>query len=239
MQKFLHINTKTFTDYGVENHRDLWNKVKGEYSGLSTEVITSFTKSEDKPSRYKVVFSTDDVDRHGDVVKQNFVLTHFKKNPVLLDSHNYGSIEHILGRVAKISAKGNLHGEVEFADMNPKGRLAQAMADAGFINATSIGFIPLDFDDKGNITKSELLEISLVSVPANAYALFEKTIEEVKEIEKTVTPETPEPEVIETAVELNRRKFLLGELAKSIQDMKAENLAEKKRKVLKALRTLA
>jgi HK97 family phage prohead protease len=238
MKKFLHLNTKTFADYGVASHKELWEKVKGEYAGLSTEAVTTFTKSEDTKT-YKVVFSTDDVDRHGDVVKQNFVLTHFKKNPVLLDSHNYGSIEHIVGRVNKISTKDNLHGDVEFAVMNPKGRLAQAMADEGFINATSIGFIPLDFDDKGNITKSELLEISLVSVPANAYALFEKTIEEVKEIEAEVTPETPEEVVIESVVEINKRKFLLDALANSIQEMHAENLAEKKRKVLKALRTLA
>ena len=99
----------------------------------------------------------------------------FKKNPVVLDSHNYNGIEHILGKVKNAKVKDKkLQGTVVFAEMNPKGVMAKEMLEAGFINAVSVGFIPKEFDEKYNILKSELLELSIVSVPANPEALFEK-----------------------------------------------------------------
>lgn len=232
---FYSISQKSLSDMGVATYKELWDSVSKDNRGLSVEVPVEIKKEDEE---YKVVFSTDSEDRHGDVVKQNFDLKSFKKNPVLLDSHNYGSIEHIIGKVKKITQKPSLNGTVEFATMNPKGQLAQAMADAGYINATSIGFIPKEFDDKGNITKSELLEISVVSVPANAQALFEKTVEEVEEIKATVTEETPDEQVVETAVKIDQKKFILNNIAKGIREMQAQNLAEKKRQVLKAIRQL-
>lgn len=232
---FYSISQKSLSDMGVATYKELWDSVSKDNRGLSVEVPVKIKKEDDV---YKVVFSTDAEDRHGDVVKQNFDLKSFKKNPVLLDSHNYGSIEHIIGKVSKITQKPSLNGNIEFATMNPKGALAQAMADAGYINATSIGFIPKEFDDKGNITKSELLEISVVSVPANAQALFEKIVKEVDEVKATVTEETPVEQVVETVVKIDRKKFILNNIAKGIRDMHAQNLAEQKRQVLKAIRQL-
>lgn len=232
---FYSISQKSLADMGVATYKELWDSVSKDNRGLSLEVPVEIKKEDEE---YKVVFSTDAEDRHGDVVKQNFDLKYFKKNPVLLDSHNYGSIEHIIGKVTKISTNPNLAGNIEFATMNPKGALAQAMADAGYINATSIGFIPKEFDEKGNITKSELLEISVVSVPANAQALFEKTVEEVEEIKASVVEETSVEEVVKTVVELDRKKFILNEIAKSVREMESNNIAEKRRSVLKALRSL-
>lgn len=136
---------------------------------------TEFTKSEGSENKFNFVFSSADVDRHGDIVIQNWDLGPFKKNPVFLDSHNYGSIEHILGKIDKTRVKdGKLQGVVEYALDNPKGLLAYKMTLGGFLNATSVGFIPKDFDEKGRISKSELLEVSAVSVPANPHALLEK-----------------------------------------------------------------
>lgn len=173
---FYQVTNKSFKELGVKTLKGLWNKVKKDHKGLSSSVSTKFKKVKDSDKRFRVVMSTASEDRHGDIVEQNFDLKPFKKNPVLLDSHNYGSIEHVVGKVNKTSVKENkLKGEVEFMRDNPKGVLAEKMVDGGFINAVSIGFIPKEFDEKtGNIKKSELLELSLVSVPANAEALFEK-----------------------------------------------------------------
>ncbi len=243
MKKFLHINTKTLEDYEVPNVKSLWEKVKGEYQGLSMDVETTYTKSADSKT-FDVIFSTADEDRHGDIVYQDFDLKFFKKNPVFLDSHNYDSIEHIIGKVKNVSVDGGkLKGQVEFAMMNPKGVLAEAMATAGFLNATSVGFIPKQFDDKGNIVKSELLEVSAVAVPANARALFEKMAEEVtKDIEdmtkKLDDGEVPEKVVIETTFNIDTKKALMNGILKAINDMQKENFQEKKRNILKALRTL-
>lgn len=262
-QKFYHLTSKSFEDIGVVTYKELWDKVKGEYKGLSCEFPVTFEKKEDT-GEMTMVFSTADEDRHGDTVVQDWDLKWYKKNPVLLDSHNYDSIGHIIGKVKKIRVEDNrLKGEIEFAEMNPKGALAKAMAEAGFINTSSVGFIPKEFSDDGKILKSELLENSLVSVPANARALFEKTIgdakQEIAEMEKeiaqvndateasnegeiaeqemtdnSVSPET----VIETKIKIDKRRLVLNAIAQALREMERTNLEQKKRYIFKALRSL-
>lgn len=212
------------------------------------------------------MFSSDNEDRHGDVVHQDFDLKAFKKNPVFLDSHNYGSIERIIGRVNKLSTKtGKLEGDIEFAMENPIGALAAYLADGGFLNTTSIGFIPREFNDKGEILKSELLEISAVSVPANADALFEKQAEP-EEPEKETDGENgstgpqnedekplvhrneqvPQPKTINRKAVAARvvsdmvqeRSKHLKAIAKAVHELNHEHRNNKKRKVHQTIRRL-
>ncbi len=183
-RNFYQLNTKSFETKGVSNIKDLWEKVKSEgYKGLAIEVKTKFVKSESKDNKFHAIFSTANKDRHGDIVEQNWDLKSFKANPVYLDSHNYSSIERIIGKVEKIRVKDNkLIGDILFATNSPLGKLAYDLADDGFLNTSSVGFIPLQFDEKfERILKSELLEISGVSVPANSDALYEKSYDTSKE----------------------------------------------------------
>ncbi len=121
------------------------------------------------------IFSTEDEDRHGEIVYQNWDLKNFKKNPVILNSHNYGDITEILGKATEITSNKDtkkLEGAIQFAvSQNPKAKIAFDLYAGGFASAFSVGFMPKEFNDKGDILKAELLEISLVSVPANAMAL--------------------------------------------------------------------
>lgn len=174
--KFFQLTNKSFEELGVSNYQQAWEKVKAEgYTALQAGFVTSFTKSEDSENKFHAVLSDSLEDRHGDIVVQEWVLTNFKKNPVLLDSHDYWSIEKIIGKWAKIAVKdGKLQGEIEFAVSNPLGLIAYNLAKDGFLNALSAGFIPLEFGEKGEIKKSELLEGSMVSVPANPRTLIEK-----------------------------------------------------------------
>jgi len=69
----------------------------------------------------------------------------------------------------------NLTGKIKFAvDENPRAKIIFDLYAGGFLNAFSVGFLPKEFDDKGVILKSELLEVSVVSIPANARALAKK-----------------------------------------------------------------
>jgi hypothetical protein len=69
---------------------------------------------------------------------------------------------------------------------------------AGFVKAVSVGIIPLESEEKtidGKkvtiYTKSELVEFSIVSIPANREALIKKSIEyKLKSIFKTLTKVT-------------------------------------------------
>ena len=116
------------------------------------------------------------VDRYNEVVDQKgWQLENFLANPVIPDCHDYSSISKILGRALSVEVKdGQLVNRVEFCVDNPMGLLAWKMAKGGFIKSQSVGFIPLewtngvgkDMPDR-TYTKAELLEISLVVVPAN------------------------------------------------------------------------
>lgn len=265
MKKFFHLHSKAFEDKGAANLKELWEKVKAEgYEGLSVTCETSFEKAADEKDvegTFHVVFSSAREDRHGDVVYQEFDLKYFKKNPVFLDSHNYGSIEHILGKVSKVGVKdGKLQGDVLFALDNPKGLLAAKLAAAGFLNATSIGFIPREFDDEFNVLKSELLEISAVSVPANPDALFEKAVEDgsdpaesepIDDEPSTDEPvEAPSPEptarkvdpraVARRAVESMKaeRQKVLDRVADEIKAIQEGDPTARRRKVFRDIRRL-
>jgi len=173
MRKLFTLRSKTLAENGIETQKELWARAKDAgYNGLRIITEATFEKAGDGAT-YHAIMSTAVVDRHGEIVYQNFDLKSFKKNPVLLDSHNYDSIENIIGRVKNPTSKtGALEGDLQFARMNPRGVLAENLVEGGFASAVSIGFIPMEFDEKGNITKSELLELSVVSVPANPEALI-------------------------------------------------------------------
>lgn len=125
------------------------------------------------------IASDETVDRYDEVCKQDgWELDNFLTNPVIPDCHNYGTVANILGRdilpKAQQVQNGMLCTRIEFAVDNPMGLLAYKMAKGGFIKSMSVGFIPLEWVN-GNAagqpartyTKAELLEKSLVVVPAN------------------------------------------------------------------------
>lgn len=252
MKKYLKLKNKSFEELGADSYKELWQKAQDEgYDGLMVDVNAVFTKSADeKPKRFHAVLSSAKEDRHGEVVRQNFSLSNFKKNPVVIDSHQYDTIFNILGKMTKVGVKdGSLQGDIEFATMTMAGFMAELMVEQGFVNAVSIGFMPMDFGEKGEITKSELLEVSLVSVPANAEALIEKAFkgieeEEIKD-EEDLEEEEIEDEPRNTKSTLSRvadkyteQDRILQRVAKELKEAKSSDLNYRKRQIFKELRKL-
>jgi len=235
-RNFYQLNTKSFETKGVSNIKDLWEKVKSEgYKGLAIEVKTKFVKSESKDNKFHAIFSTANKDRHGDIVEQNWDLKQFKANPVYLDSHNYSSIERIIGKVEKIRVKDNkLIGDILFATNSPLGKLAYDLAQDGFLNTSSVGFIPLQFDDKfERILKSELLEISGVSIPADSNALYEKSYDTSKKERGKIKKErgSREPEQDD-----DNREVFKNEKPESNNSEKIEKLITSSDRIKNAIR---
>jgi HK97 family phage prohead protease len=124
----------------------------------------------------RVIASDATLDRMGDILEPTGCqLDEFRRNPIMLAQHNP---EQPIGIWPQIEVKnGRLEALGEFA---PEGvsELADeycALAKAGVIKAVSVGFIPIAREPiKGagwRFTSWELIELSLVSVPANANAL--------------------------------------------------------------------
>jgi HK97 family phage prohead protease/HK97 family phage major capsid protein len=127
------------------------------------------------------VLSDASVDRVGDVIEQNWDLSEFEKNPIALFNHDRNQI--VGGwkdvRVAGKRLVGKLQlaaeGTSEIADTVRK------LVAQGFLRATSVGFQPIkkekltpdasEFWGPFRFLKSQLLEASLVSVPANPNAV--------------------------------------------------------------------
>ncbi len=125
----------------------------------------------------RVVISTPEVDRVGDVVVQAGIdLATYKANPIVLWNHDPNCP---IARCVEIGmVEDRLEALVEFP---PAGVVVAAdekyaLIKAGIINAASIGFNPVSVEpNKGStgvrVTKCDLWEFSFVSIPANAGAL--------------------------------------------------------------------
>lgn len=124
----------------------------------------------------RAVFSTGDVDRHGEVVDQkSWILADFMQNPVVLFGHDHA--QPPVGKIVGLSynAEGNLEGEVQFAAKEyPFANVIWNLYKGGFMKAFSVGFSAGNVDivnDQVILRNNTLYEISTVSVPANAMAL--------------------------------------------------------------------
>jgi hypothetical protein len=144
--------------------------------------------------------SDDSVDSYGEIVEQKWRLDRFKRNPVVLFSHNRptgggmfggGSLSQEetlpIGRiVGKIRVEGNkaegkrLVGTVEFApaELNPFADKVFRMVASGYMKGGSVGFYPHDVrkEKRGEtehhvLSDNELFEFSITPLPANANAV--------------------------------------------------------------------
>ena len=129
-------------------------------------------------------FSDSSVDREGDSIDASgWVTDAFMKNPVALWAHDSASPP--IGRAANLAVEmGRLMGDIEFAppEIYPFADTIYRMVGAGYINAVSVGFMPIEYSFVENdpsrgwgidFKRQELLEISACPVPANANALVE------------------------------------------------------------------
>lgn len=127
------------------------------------------------------IFSDESVARDGHTISSaGWDLANFLTNPVFLFCHDQSAPP--IGRVTKIEKVGaQLCGTVEYADAEtyPFADTIFRLTKGGFLNATSVSWIPLawkyssDKNRPGGIdfTRQELLEISAVPVPALPSAL--------------------------------------------------------------------
>ena len=119
--------------------------------------------------------STDDKDRAGDIISPmawKKGLEDYKKNPIILFNHDYN---RPIGRAVAVNPVGNGL-ELKAKISKGAGEIAQLIKD-GVLGAFSVGFMVRDADYDSEtetflIKQAELLEVSVVSVPANQAAVF-------------------------------------------------------------------
>lgn len=130
------------------------------------------------------VISDDQPDRDHDVIAINgWDLKMYKKNPVVLWAHD--GFSPPIGQATAIRRDGSqLVSTVRFSEENPMGDLVWRMVQAKELRASSVGFRPTKFNFVGetddeerrggiDFLKQELLEWSVVPVPANPRAIVQ------------------------------------------------------------------
>ena len=155
--------------------------IRARVKALDFGAIKKAKKGKDDNGTFDVIISTEDLDRSGEIVRQNgWEMTNYKNNPIVLWGHDYYSLpigvclETYQTESHGVPATG-AKGVFLSADINPLAQQVRKLyefglkAGEGVGCTTSVGFIPKEFDE-GNravITKAELLEFSFVPVPAN------------------------------------------------------------------------
>jgi HK97 family phage prohead protease len=126
------------------------------------------------------VMSDETPDRMGDVIESaGWDVAEFRKNPIALFSHQSG---FPIGKWRDVKVDGKqLRGTLELAPAGASPRIDEirALVEAGILRAVSVGFkpkvgSPINVEAPWNGTKyskQELVECSLVAVPANPNAL--------------------------------------------------------------------
>jgi len=153
-------------------------RIERVISDMESEV----EKANDEERTLRMVGSSSSVDRLGDIIDvKGWKLTNFKKNPVILFGHN-----HWIPAVARAKEVKKEDDKLTFLiEFPPEG--VNDLSDKLFnlyklkiMRASSVGFMPLKYewieDEKGNyrgihFMEQELLELSLVTVPAHPEAL--------------------------------------------------------------------
>ena len=187
--------------------------------------IKSVNKEE---GTFEVVASSGKVDRLGDTIDpKGWYLTNYKKNPVILWSHSTGGMFSTaippVGKASKVWVEDEkeLKLKGKWAD-TPFAQELRTLVEGGFLNAVSVGFLPLVETEKGNIeieskmyrratdeeikkgiydspygqkfSKQELLEVSWVNVPALPQALVSAKEMNLELVTKALEEEIKEKE---------------------------------------------
>ena len=136
-----------------------------------------------KKEKVSFVASSATPDRYGDIIDQKgWILENYKKNPVVLLNHDSNQLPIGKGNVYIRNDKLTI--DVEFDSEDERAAEVERKAKKGFMNAVSVGFRPLESKSRSELptdnkyygqrgmyySKAELLEVSIVTIPANGEA---------------------------------------------------------------------
>ena len=161
----------TNNDLGLWGRERLLEALDAYSRGLSdAPLLHKWTKSDvtaaadDRDQPMSFIISTDDVDRHGDViVAEGWRLDSYLANPVFLWAHDYA--RPVIGRAVEVwSEPHRLLARMKFA---PTG-FAQEVAllyRSGYQRGVSVGFKPLRYEERRNDKTGAFLGIRFSGNP--------------------------------------------------------------------------
>ena len=155
-------------------------KSKTEVNGVDNDIVQALAPPREGQIVYKAVAAANESNRNG-WYKLNvggITFVEYVKNPIILMIHNGSRFP--IGRAVKVyfeDQKSKLIIEFVLSQVHPDAVLAAQLIEEGILKAVSVGLhiletVETNGDDVPMINKSELLELSVVSVPADSDALI-------------------------------------------------------------------
>ena len=153
----------------------------GQTEGVAVlkQFVSKPSASEEKRTATFTI-TTGAVDRDNDTIAPDgWEVANYLKNGVVLWGHDYGSLP--IGKALNVTPSGDgLKSTVQFPPkgVHPFADTVFELVKGGFLSATSVGFRPIEWtineERSGGVDfkKQELLEWSIVPVPANPEALI-------------------------------------------------------------------
>ena len=148
---------------------------------------------------YTFRMTSETIDRQGEIVTlDGWNFERYLTNPVVLDTHDYDSIESIVGRTVSIDRDADGWNATIRFNGSEYGLLAQRLVEDGDLRAVSVGFRPLviEYPDANALRRARTLddatEKALVSVapdPATAVRHVEKELLEISVVPIPANPD--------------------------------------------------
>lgn len=205
-----------------------------KYKELGYIVEKQRTENEE----FGVIISTSQPDRMGDVVVSSGInyAKYMADNPIIL--FNHGRDMQVGGApIAKATSMKTFKNKVEskfvFADGDEQAARIKNLWETGYLNAASIGAIPTkveDMEPKGDdifsqmfppqrILECELVEYSLVAIPANSGAVRKELDAQLMKLLELIEAKlAPVEEILKKAQEIDQKI----ELLKKIEEKEVE-----------------
>lgn len=143
--------------------------------------MTKEDKDKETAAEIRMVICDNSLNRYGwRLLVEGIQLDNFKKNPICCLEHD--TWRPPIGKWSDVHVEGDkLVGTLHFDENDPEAMKIYAKYKGGYMNACSLNIRPLETSDDesmlvegqrySTITKSELLEVSAVTLPAQANAI--------------------------------------------------------------------
>lgn len=151
-------------------------------AGLRSQLEATVSPGDGGPAVLEFRASNRTLDRYREIIEpEGWRLDNYRRNPVFQNAHQYGDIIFTLGKALVTEVRdGSLFQRIQFAvEENPLARISYNLYRGGFLNAVSVGFVPVRWETGSEKTEyrrryleQELLEVSAVAIPANPDALM-------------------------------------------------------------------
>ncbi len=209
----------------------------------------------DESRSFDFVASSAAVDSYDEIVEQDWDLSRYRSNPVVLWNHNIsarglmpdGESALPIGKASNVRVEGGkLLATITLASAkaNPMAERVYHLLKEGILKAVSVGFVPgeVRLEKRANgdevyvLAQNELHEISVVPVPANPEAVRRSAnLEQLRaRMPKTATPPVPEEErdmteleakLAAKAAELATAEKALADASVSVKALETQNTA--------------